>query len=103
MVHISEIAHTYVSNIRDHLKEGQAVAVKVVGVDGEGRINLSIKKATENPRPAAPAYAGAPRRALPREPLTFEDKIKQFMQDSESKMSDLKQHTDKRGARRRGR
>ncbi|HOR21956.1 MAG TPA: S1 RNA-binding domain-containing protein, partial [Ruminococcus sp.] len=45
MVHISEIANVYVSDIRDHLTEDQQVTVKVIGVNGAGKVSLSIKKA----------------------------------------------------------
>lgn len=106
MVHISEIAHTYVNDIREHLTEGQEVQVKIIGIDPEGRPNLSIKKTTEPPAPvrsARQAGFSASRRPAAPTSLTFEDKLKQFMSDSESKMSDLRQHTDKRGARRGGR
>ncbi len=96
MVHISEIAHTYVSEIRDHLTEGQEVKVKLVGVSPEGRINLSIKKAT--PPPPRESYGS---RRSPVGPPTFEDKLKAFMSDSESKISDLRHHSDKHGVRRR--
>ena len=51
LVHISEVDQSYVSNIRDHLSEGQEVKVKIIAVDENGRINLSIKKA--QPRPAS--------------------------------------------------
>ena len=49
LVHISEIAHSYVENVSDFLSEGQTVKVKVVNIDEAGRINLSIKKATPPP------------------------------------------------------
>ena len=49
MVHISEVANTFVNEIKDHLTEGQAVKVKVLSVSDEGKISLSIKKAEENP------------------------------------------------------
>jgi len=106
MVHISEVAHAYVSDISEHLQEGQEVKVKVIGIDESGRVNLSIKQ-TEEP----PAKNNAPKKEAPRKPapvkveapLTFEDKLKQFMQDSESRMSDLKQSSEKRRARVRGR
>ena len=53
LVHISEIAYSYVNQVSDHLKEGQEVKVKVIGIDENGRINLSIKKAMDPPpRPA---------------------------------------------------
>ena len=48
MVHISEVANTFVNEIKDHLSEGQEVKVKVLSVSDEGKISLSIKKADEN-------------------------------------------------------
>ena len=109
LVHISEIANSYVTDIKDHLKEGQDVKVKVIGVDGAGRINLSIKKAveTEQHAPRAqrmPAYFSASNSSSAKEQASFEDKLKQFMQDSDSKMSDLKMYAEKKGGiTRRGR
>ena len=48
MVHISEIANTYVNEIRDHLTENQEVKVKVIGINEAGKVSLSIKKAMDN-------------------------------------------------------
>ncbi len=103
LVHISEIAYSYVNEVSDHLKEGQEVKVKVIGIDQNNRINLSIKKVTDPPpaRPAAdrarrPRSGGgrpggfAPRPAAPKEPTDFEDRLKQFMQSSDSKLSELR-------------
>ncbi|MEL4106414.1 S1 RNA-binding domain-containing protein [Oscillospiraceae bacterium CM] len=115
LVHISEIADTYVNDIREHLTDGQEVTVKVIGMDNNGRINLSIKAAL--PKAPRPVRNDAPRRApvAPRHngerlsspppvfEATFEDKLKRFMQDSDSKISGLKQYADKKGPRRRGR
>lgn len=133
LVHISEIAHSYVSDVRDFLTEGQTVKVKVVGIDEAGRINLSVKKATPPPprtqnanrdfqpssRPtsfrsgdrsnSAPrthtggGYSREPRAAaqpMPQAPgpADFEARLKQFMQASDSKLSDLK--LEKRSSRR---
>ena len=102
LVHISEIASTYVNDIKDHLAEGQEVSVKVIGVDKSGRVNLSIKKALE-PRPLrqerSGGFSGA-RRQSASASVTFEDKLKQFMADSESKISDLRHHSDRKGTRR---
>ena len=50
MVHISEVANTYVSDIHDHLTEGQDVKVKVIGIDPAGKISLSIKRTQEPER-----------------------------------------------------
>jgi S1 RNA binding domain protein len=102
MVHISEISTTYVNDIREHLKEGQSVLVKIIAIDDQGRLNLSIKKAQPpQQRQAAPSSQHTPqafdKRRPPREALTFEDKLKQFLQDSESKMSDLKHSNERKG------
>ncbi len=45
MVHISEVANTFVSEIKDHLQEGQIVKVKVLTVSEDGKVGMSIKKA----------------------------------------------------------
>jgi S1 RNA binding domain protein len=109
MVHISEVAHTYVSDITQYIQEGQEVKVKVIGIDEKGRINLSIKKATEAPEaPKRPAPRSAgfmpPKPQQPSGDLSFEDRLKQFMQDSESKMSEIKQSLNKKsGYSKRGR
>ncbi len=45
LVHISEVADTYVKDIRDFLKEGDKIKVKVLKVEDGGKISLSIKQA----------------------------------------------------------
>jgi len=47
LVHISEIADTYIKDINSYLKEKQTVKVKVLNIDKDGKINLSIKQAQE--------------------------------------------------------
>lgn len=119
LVHISEIAYTYVNEVSDYLKEGQEVKVKVIGIDQANRINLSIKKVSDPPpRPAggqggrprtggAPRSGGGPRsggfapRPAPKEPTDFEDRLRQFMQASDSKLSELR-YLEKKGGNRRG-
>lgn len=99
MVHISEIANTYVSDIRAHLTEGQSVRVKIIGIDETGKISLSIKRAQEQKRPANPQPA--PPRNQAKAPLTFEEKLKQFMSDSDSRISGCKQYEHRTRSRRR--
>lgn len=113
LVHISEIAYSYVNQVSDHLKEGQEVKVKVIGIDQANRINLSIKQVAPPPqRPARPAGGGRPHqgggprpmgyvRPAPKEPTDFEDRLKQFMQSSDSKLSELR-YIEKKGGNRRG-
>lgn len=122
LVHISEIADAYVTEVRDYLEMGQQVKVKVIGFGDGGKINLSIKKA--QPRPAArsnpgrssqggaPRSAPAPRRYASQEPrgqvyetsgnASFEDKLKHFMQESDSRMSGNKLYEQRRSRRRGG-
>ena len=123
LVHISEIAYSYVNEVSEFLQEGQEVKVKVIGIDEANRINLSIKKAMDPPaRPAgAPAPGGraprnfggnnasaarsggfTPRPAAPAsQDMDFEDRLKQFMQSSDSKLSELR-YMEKKGSSRRG-
>lgn len=113
MVHISEVANTYVSDIRQHLSEGQEVKVMVIGIDG-GKINLSIKRLEARPqRDNAPRgnvrsnQQSRPNRAPtpPPAPKTadqlFEEKLKAFMTESDSKISASRQYADHRTKSRR--
>ena len=104
LVYISEIANTFVSNVADFLSVGQEVQVKVIGIDEQGRINLSIKPAPKpvshpsKPRPED-MYAAATSDA-PVDP-DFEDKLKRFMKDSEGKLSDAMRQSERRNSKRR--
>lgn len=67
MVHISEIAPTYVNDIADHLSIGQVVKVKILGINEEGKISASIKRTLPPPeRPNRPPRTGGPREGGPR-------------------------------------
>ena len=122
MVHISEVAPTFVREIRDFVTEGQTVKVKVLSIGEDGKISLSMKKAAPPPQREAPRGGGRPRNDRPRAPHTprpaavspgrpgnfewqarrnggsFEDMMSRFKQTSDEKMSDLKRVTEnKRG------
>lgn len=103
MVHISEVATEYVKEIKDHLKIGQTVKVKVIAVAEDGKISLSIKKAMEQPK----SQQQRPRNNAPRRssaanvwqgnkssadtaPQSFESMMAKFKQESDEKMSALK-------------
>ena len=111
MVHISEVANAYVSDIRQHLTEGQEVKVMVISTEN-GKINLSIKRLEAKPqrensgngfrREAAPRHEGnqgnlnRPQRipTPPPAPKTpdqlFEEKLKAFMSESDTKLSSIR-------------
>ena len=110
LVHISEVANTYVSDIREHLTEGQDVKVVVLSAEN-GKVNLSIKRLEAKPqqREERP-FRNAPRPARtapmpPPAPKTadqlFEEKLKQFMSESDSKISSIRQYSDHRTKSRR--
>ncbi len=110
LVHISEVAASYVTDIHQHLAEGQTVRVKILSTDDRGRLSLSIKQAVEKQtEPRRSAEERQPRRTPrpvsfqpPRqEPESFEDKLKQFMADSNSKISGVRQYEHRTRSRRR--
>ena len=122
LVHISEIAESYVTDVHEHLTVGQSVKVKVLSVSPEGKVNLSIKQALpreERPnyrkpaprnRQEATAAKSAPPSYLtpdqgqvygPGSDASFEEKLKLFMKDSDSRMSSNKLYAEKKGSRRR--
>lgn len=123
MVHISEIAHAYVNDIREHLTEGQDVKVMIISREN-GKTNLSIKRTLPAPskpqfsRPQNRSFNGAQRSAgpsaerssVPRQAgasasqpqqKSFDDMLKQFMTESSSKMSSIKQYSEHKTKTRR--
>ena len=105
LVHISEIANTYVNDVHDFLQEGQVVKVKLLAIK-DGKLDLSIKKALPaTERPAQRSFQPRPAAARPAAPsgdMAFEDKLKQFLSSSERKMADLNRNiSGKQGGRRR--
>ena len=125
MVHISEVANTYVSDIRQHLTEGQDVKVMVIATEGN-KINLSIKRLEPKPQRApgnfrsgsaprpntqnqsASAPQNRPVRSAPTPPPApktadqlFEEKLKAFLSESDSKISSIRQYSDHRTKSRR--
>ncbi|MBR1552492.1 MAG: RNA-binding protein S1 [Schwartzia sp.] len=118
LVHISEVADVYVNDVKDFLKVGQKVKVKVLNVDDHGKIGLSIKRL--QPKKAEASSEGASSPQFPRSPrrppsndfraksagrfqagpVSFEDKLSRFLKDSDERLTDLRRKTDsKRGGR----
>ncbi len=92
LVHISEIADTYVKDVRDYLKEQERVKVKVLGYNDKGKLDLSVKQALEPTE----------RQARVRAKASFDEKLAKFLKESEERLLDLKRNTEaKRGGRRR--
>ena len=83
LVHISEVDINYVRDIRQHLREGDAVEVKVVAVKDDGKIDLSIKQAD-------PAWEEAAKRSRQGKDPEFEAKLKKFMHRSQENLAEIK-------------
>lgn len=106
LVHISEVSSEYVEDINKHLTTGQSVKVKVMSVDEQGKISLSIKRAAEEggkkkraPKQHSGGLKGAPevfefsgKKNMAE--MSFEDKLIKFKQDSDEKIQDLKRNTE---------
>ena len=113
LIHISEVADVYVNDVKDFLKVGQQVKVKVLSVDENGKIGLSIKRLQpKKPDAGAPSqFQNAPRRPMGNDfrrsagrfapgSGSFEDKLSKFLKDSDERLTDLRRKTDsKRGGR----
>jgi S1 RNA binding domain protein len=107
LVHISEVANAYVSDIRTFLTEGQDVKVVVIGLENN-KVNLSIKRLEarpqrentqprSNPRPQQNQNQSRPARPAPTPPPApktadqlFEEKLKAFMSESDTKLSSMR-------------
>ena len=118
LVHISEIANSFVSDVHEHVQMGQTVKVRVLNISEDGKINLSIKRAQENapaqparepvrrpaaPRPSPAVNPAAQRTAAdgPSNNAEFEDRLKKFMQESDSRIADNRIYADHRSRSRR--
>lgn len=86
LVHISEVANTYVKDVTNYLKKDEKIKVKVINIDDEGKIGLSIKQ-LEDP---ADRRDHAPKRS-------FEDKMADFLKQSQERQQDLRRQEAKRG------
>jgi S1 RNA binding domain protein len=99
LVHISEVADNYVKDINEHLKVGDEVTVKVINVENDGKIGLSIRKAKDQPqrpqRPQRPRNNNN-RQNDHRPKENFEQKMARFLKDSEDRLSSLKKNTESR-------
>ena len=105
LIHISEVADVYVNDVHDFLNEGDKVQVKVVSIEGNGKIALSLKQAKVKPPESDAQSLKQNRRGDFRKPqrqlsASFEDKLSKFLKDSDERLTDLKRKTDsKRGGR----
>ena len=104
LVHISELSSGYVKDINEHIKKGDCIKVKVIKIDGDGKISLSARQAEDKKKPRQEKASQRAQKnarpgdfdwyAKPAEDLSFEDKLSKFKQDSDEKMQALKRSAD---------
>jgi S1 RNA binding domain protein len=113
LVHISEVADTYVKDVKDYLKEKDKIKVKVINIDAKGKIGLSIKQACvtadtvsksngdfARDRARGPKFNSVGRPGPSRTGESFEDKLAKFLKESDEKQLEFRRSTDaKRGGR----
>lgn len=109
LVHISEVADNYVKDINEHLKVGEEVLVKVLNVESDGKIGLSIRKAKDQPQAQTQSHSHSQSHSRPqrqnrsndhRSKESFDSMMNKFLKDSEDRLTSLKRHTEsKRGGR----
>ena len=82
LVHISEITKEYVKDIKDYIKQGDEVKVKVLDIDKNGKINLSIRQAQVTEKKQSKPKATGPVR-----PADADEKMLALKRSNESKRS----------------
>lgn len=89
LIHISQISDSYVKNVNDHLKVGDKVKARIITISPNGKIDLTLKTQKEPAQfPKDRAFKTS----------TFEEKLKQFLKESEERQADLRKHfEEKRG------
>ncbi len=115
LVHISEISSGYVKNINEHVKKGDTLRVKVIGIDENGKISLSAKQAVKETQKQKNDTLREPRRSVRPDnidwhssaeaEMSFEDKLSKFKHDSDENMQALKRSAESKrsgGYSRRG-
>ena len=105
LIHISEVANTYVNDINEHLSVGQSVKVLVMSASPDGKIALSAKRALPPPETRQHRNPGrssaAPENRVSSNSEDFEDRLKKFMHESDSRIADNKYYADHRQRSRR--
>ncbi len=109
MVHISEVASTYVNDINEFVKQNDVVKMKVLNISEDGKISLSIKRAAEQPKKERRERTAPPKpdgsfvwSQKKSEPASFEEMMNRFKQTSEEKFSDLKRKNPDASRTKRG-
>ncbi len=86
LIHISEIANEFVTDINQHVQQGQRISVKIIGKNKEGKLELSLKRLQEvKKEPALFIHQKSKNN-------DFEDKMSMFLKKSEEKQVDIRRN-----------
>lgn len=106
LIHISQVADSYVKNVNDHLKVGDKVKARIMTISPDGKIDLTLKtqkEAPPRPREQKRQFEGARRENnssypnnKPFKTSAFEEKLKDFLKESEERQVDLKKHIEEK-------
>lgn len=94
LVHISEITQGYIKDINDIFKVGDVVKVKVLKIENNGKISLSIKQVYELKQRERTTASLKRQTPIESKEATFEDKLARFMKNSEEIQIDVKRNKD---------
>ena len=126
LVHISEVSDSFIQDIKEVLKVGDEVKVKVMSIADEGKISLSIRRAVDKPKEETPDrpkknfvprhqdsqdykknhFSGKSATSFDKKSPSqakatdFDALMSSFLKDSEDRLTSLKRNTEgKRGGR----
>ena len=104
LIHISEISKTFVQAINNHVKKGDKVKVKVLKIDDDGKISLSLRQAEKDQTKKKEKPAAKPQEHIRPDDfdwnrksdadLSFEDKLSKFKQISDENMQAIRRSTE---------
>lgn len=91
LIHISEITHSYVKDVKDFIRENDTVTAKIVAVKPDGKIDLSLKQLEEKPKEEVVQVRTYEKREGGE---SFERMMKNFLKQSEEKLGDIKRNRE---------
>lgn len=93
LIHISEIAHSYVKDVKDFLRENDSVTAKVVAIKPDGKIDLSLKQLEESRSEEIKAKSRTSEKRNGSNDA-FEKMMRDFLRSSEEKLGDIKRNRE---------
>lgn len=101
LIHISQVADSYVKNVNDHLKVGDKVKAKITAVSPDGKIDLTLKTPKDSmsrlrEQKRSSGQNSSSRSDKPFRTSAFEERLKQFLEESEERQADIKKHVEQK-------